>query len=592
MALSHSGNWDHAGAWSTLALAQVTTVAERLRAGGALRALPAFRQRPRDGDPAADRRRRPLRRPRAPAAEGGFVPPARRPRPHRARASPVTLFGETARMAAGPASLALDRRRAVPGVDPLRAATGGRAGALGRRVRFHPRSPRRTGARAEQIAGHDAGAAPTRFADGIARAPRRTGTCCSGCSSRTSSRSPRQSSPGSRAVRIGIVCPYSFDVPGGVQFHVRDLAEHLIGAGHEVQRARARPTTTRPLPWYVEAAGRAVPVKYNGSVARLAFGPVSARRVRRWLSEGDFDVLHLHEPVSPSLSLLALLGGHRADRRDLPHRATCARGRCRRRSRSCGRAWRRSAPASPSREDARRTLVEHFGGDAVVIPNGVVRRPVRRRRRPAEWQGTRERPTVGVRRPDRRTAQGPAGAGRRRPRGPGATAPARGSSCSGAVTATRRVEALAPQQPRRRGAARPAQRRGQGGAAASRSTSTCAPHTGGESFGIVLVEAMSAGAPVLASDLGAFRRVLDDGEFGVLFPVGEPGRLAGRAVGAARLPGGRGSGWPWPRRRPCAATTGAGSPARCSRSTRPCASAPTGWARTSAAAGLLTRWRG
>ena len=60
-----------------------------------------------------------------------------------------------------------------------------------------------------------------------------------------------------------------------------------------------------PLPHYVVAAGRAVPVPYNGSVARLAFGLLSASRVRRWLKEGDFDVLHVHEPTVPSLPLLA-----------------------------------------------------------------------------------------------------------------------------------------------------------------------------------------------------------------------------------------------------------------------------------------------
>src|SRR3954470_18153070 len=74
-------------------------------------------------------------------------------------------------------------------------------------------------------------------------------------------------------MRIGIVCPYSFDVPGGVQFHVRDLAEHLIGRGRSVSVLAPADDDT-PLPWYVEAAGRAVPVKYNGSVARRAVGSV------------------------------------------------------------------------------------------------------------------------------------------------------------------------------------------------------------------------------------------------------------------------------------------------------------------------------
>ena len=87
-------------------------------------------------------------------------------------------------------------------------------------------------------------------------------------------------------MRIGLVCPYQWDVPGGVQYHVRDLAETLRGLGHHVSvlprpsaRSRCRPSTS-------PAAGRTVPVPYNGSVARLQFGPVSAARVRRWLRDG------------------------------------------------------------------------------------------------------------------------------------------------------------------------------------------------------------------------------------------------------------------------------------------------------------------
>jgi phosphatidylinositol alpha-mannosyltransferase len=105
-------------------------------------------------------------------------------------------------------------------------------------------------------------------------------------------------------MRIGIVCPYAWDVPGGVQFHVRDLAEHLIRLGHEVSVLAPAEDDT-PLPPYVVPAGRAVPVPYNGSVARLNFGFLSAARVRRWLHDGDFEVLHIHEPATPSLSLLA-----------------------------------------------------------------------------------------------------------------------------------------------------------------------------------------------------------------------------------------------------------------------------------------------
>jgi len=106
-------------------------------------------------------------------------------------------------------------------------------------------------------------------------------------------------------MRIGMVCPYSFDVPGGVQSHVLQLADVVRARGHEVSvLAPVSPHTS--LPDYVVSAGKAVPIPYNGSVARLRFGPATHRKVKKWLAEGDFDVLHLHEPNAPSLSMLAL----------------------------------------------------------------------------------------------------------------------------------------------------------------------------------------------------------------------------------------------------------------------------------------------
>ena len=74
-------------------------------------------------------------------------------------------------------------------------------------------------------------------------------------------------------MRVGLVCPYSLDVPGGVQNHVHDLASSLQRCGHAVSvLAPAGPQDG--LPEYVVRAGRAVPVRYNGSVARLTFGPL------------------------------------------------------------------------------------------------------------------------------------------------------------------------------------------------------------------------------------------------------------------------------------------------------------------------------
>jgi phosphatidylinositol alpha-mannosyltransferase len=333
-------------------------------------------------------------------------------------------------------------------------------------------------------------------------------------------------------VRIGLVCPYSFDVPGGVQFHVRDLAEHLIGTGHEVSVLAPADDDT-PVPPYVEAAGRAVPVKYNGSVARLTFGPVSAARVRRWLSEGGFDVLHIHEPVTPSLSLLALWAAQG------PIVATFHTANLRSRAMQAAHPVLRpslekiSARIAVS-EDARRTLVEHLGGDAVVIPNGVyVDRFAATSPRP-QWQGTSDRPTVAfIGRIDEPRKGLPVLA---------AAIPTVLTRCPGVrflvLGRGEGDDALPDLEPAARAAVEllgPLDDVDK--QALLRSVDVyVAPHTGGESFGIVLVEAMSAGAPVVASDLGAFRRVLDDGELGVLFPAGDGAALADALVGVLAVP--------------------------------------------------------
>ena len=83
-------------------------------------------------------------------------------------------------------------------------------------------------------------------------------------------------------MRIGMVCPYSFDVPGGVQSHVLQLAEVMHERGHEVS-VLAPSSPHVKLPDYVVSGGKAVPIPYNGSVARLRFGPATHRMVKRWL---------------------------------------------------------------------------------------------------------------------------------------------------------------------------------------------------------------------------------------------------------------------------------------------------------------------
>src|SRR5690625_1543860 len=170
-------------------------------------------------------------------------------------------------------------------------------------------------------------------------------------------------------MRIGIVCPYSFDAPGGVQFHVRDLAEHLLSVGHSASVLAPAEEDT-PVAGYVTPAGRTVPFKYNGSVARLNFGPITAARTRKWIAQGNFDVLHIHEPVTPSLGMIALWAARG------PIVATFHTSNPRSRAMQIANPLVRpsleklSARIAVS-EDARRTVVDHMGGDAIIIPNGV-----------------------------------------------------------------------------------------------------------------------------------------------------------------------------------------------------------------------------
>ncbi len=325
-----------------------------------------------------------------------------------------------------------------------------------------------------------------------------------------------------RSLRIGIVSPYSFDVPGGVQFHIRDLAEALIERGHTVSVLAPADDDT-PVPEYVTAAGRSVPVRYNGAVARMNFGPVAAARVRRWLRAGQFDLLHLHEPVTPSLGMLSLWIA------DGPIVATFHSSQSR--SRILQASYPIVRPALEKigariavSEDARRTLIEHLGGDAVVVPNGVYTQQYVDAAPDPRWTGTPEAPTIAfLGRLDEPRKGLPVLLGavpavlRAFPgarfliAGMGETGPAEVRELIGdAASAVEFLGGVSEEDK---------------AALLSSVDVYVAPQTGGESFGIVLVEAMSAGAVVVSSDLGAFRRVLDDGTAGVLFRNGDSADL-------------------------------------------------------------------
>ncbi len=319
------------------------------------------------------------------------------------------------------------------------------------------------------------------------------------------------------SMRIGLVCPYAWDVPGGVRSHVSDLAITLRSRGHQVN-VLAPVEEENDLPEWVTDGGRPVAVPYNGSVARLSFGVKATRRVRAWIREGDFDIVHIHEPLAPSLSLLTCWSARG------PLVATWHSSHDRSRVLTAGyyvaqTAMEKLRGSIAVSAEARRTLVGHVGGDAVLIPNGVRVKDFtpevhdRQRRRELLFLGRIEEPRKGLavlleampaildQVPDLKVIVA----------GPGDSEEIRKGlpervdhalTFYGAVSDQRKQELLREAQV------------------------YVAPHTGGESFGIVLVEAMAAGACVVASDIPAFEQVLEGGKAGRLFTTNDPRALA------------------------------------------------------------------
>jgi phosphatidylinositol alpha-mannosyltransferase len=320
-------------------------------------------------------------------------------------------------------------------------------------------------------------------------------------------------------MRIGMVCPYSFDVPGGVQAHVVELARVFIERGHKVS-VLAPASEDTPLPEFVVSAGRAVAIPYNGSVARLSFGPMAYTRIRRWIDGNDFDVLHIHEPNAPSLSMLALKIA------EGPIVATFHTSTTKSLVLSTFQGVLRPYHEKISgriavSELARRWQVEALGSDAVEIPNGVdvpafARAPMLpgypRSGGTVLFLGRYDEPRKGMevllgalpelvcRHPDVEiliVGRGDEDRLRRE---------------AGKLAGHLRFLGQVSDEEK---------------ASAMRSADVyVAPNLGGESFGIILIEAMAAGTAVVASELDAFRRVLRDGTAGMLVPIGDSAALA------------------------------------------------------------------
>lgn len=311
-------------------------------------------------------------------------------------------------------------------------------------------------------------------------------------------------------MRIAQVCPYSLSLPGGVQEQVLALGRALRSLGHEV--SVLAPTDGPPPEPGVVALGRSIPLATNGSVAPIAPDLACAARTMSALRGGEFDVVHLQEPLVPGPTLTALLT---APERSIGtfHRAGGSSA-----YRALSPVVRRLAKRLQVRcavsHDARTTAQEALGGDYEMVFNGI---EVERFARGEPWP---------------KVARTILFVGRHEPRkGLDVLIDAMGDvggdvrlwvAGDGPQTAELRSRTIEDHRIEWLG-------RISGEEKVARLQAAdvfCAPSLHGESFGVVLLEAMAAGAPIVASDLPGYRNVALPDEHAVLVPPGDPSALA------------------------------------------------------------------
>jgi phosphatidylinositol alpha-mannosyltransferase len=311
-------------------------------------------------------------------------------------------------------------------------------------------------------------------------------------------------------MRVGLVCPYSLTLPGGVQGQVLALARVLRRMEHEA-RVLA-PCDGPPPELFVTPLGNSIPTAANGSMAPIAPDPAAALRTIRALRDEDFDVIHLHEPIAPGPTFTALVM-HAAPTVATFHAA----------GDSLSYKWlnplvRRLAERIDVRTavsaDAEHLAERYLGGTYEVLYNGV---EVDRFRaaQPIKADG----PTIFF-------------CGRHEPR-KGLAAllqalatlpPSVRCWVAGDGVDTEPLKARYAGDPRIEWLGRISDTEKMARLAGA--SVFCAPSLHGESFGVVLIEAMAAGTPIVASDLPGYRNVARPGVDALLVPPGDVDALA------------------------------------------------------------------
>jgi phosphatidylinositol alpha-mannosyltransferase len=334
-------------------------------------------------------------------------------------------------------------------------------------------------------------------------------------------------------VRIGLVCPYSLTIPGGVQGQVLGLARALRTQGHEVRVLG--PCDGPPPDAGVTPLGKSVPLAANGSIAPIAPDASAALRTFRVLRDEAFDVIHLHEPLVPGPCMWSGLI------KSAPIVATFHAAGVSAAYRLAGFALKvvvnRIDVRCAVSEDAVELAGKYFGGIFELVFNGI---EVDRFAKATPWPTDGDRPTILFvgRHEDRKGLAVLLDALPTLPADARVWVGGEGpetDELKAKVAHDDRVEWLGriddDEKCRRMRAA----------------DVFCAPSLHGESFGVVLLEAMAAGTPVVASDLPGYAKVGRQGREALLVTPGDAAQLGAAinrvlgdaALGARLVEGGR-----------------------------------------------------
>jgi len=323
-------------------------------------------------------------------------------------------------------------------------------------------------------------------------------------------------------VKIGLVTPYVYPLPGGVNQHVRYLYENLRLRGHDVRILTSSHGLQRASEGDVIRIGKGFSVPTNGSVGTVTLSPRYVSQVSEVLERERFDLLHFHEPFVPFLSLVVLRQSTSVNVATF-HAYGGFSPAYELGSRIMGSYAERLHGRIAVSAAARHFIDRFFPGDYKVIPNGVDTGRFRRAVPIARWQdGTRNILFVGRFEPRkglldllkayrilRKT----------------------GCRCrllvigGGPQEREARRYLMARKLPGVEFLGRVSDE--ERDALFKTADVYCSPATGGESFGIVLLEAMAAGTAIVCSDIHGYKGVVRRGREALLVPPHDPKALAG-----------------------------------------------------------------